>query len=95
MSTIDVSSRFVAAEEINVSVIDGEAAALNVQTGSYFGLNQVGTFIWERYAEGKSLGEVVEALCERFPVDAQTASRDVQAFTRKVVELGLLRQQDS
>jgi Coenzyme PQQ synthesis protein D (PqqD) len=85
------TNRFTTAPDVNISVIDGEAALLNVRTGAYFGLNEVGTFIWEGYAEGKSYEEVVQAICREFSVDPQVAVADAKVFTRKILDLGLLQ----
>ena len=60
--------------------LDGEAVILDVQTGGYFGLNGVGTFVWERLAEGLDTRAVIDALCEQYEVDQATASADAQTF---------------
>jgi hypothetical protein len=88
---IKETSGFTSAPDINISVIDGEAALLNVRTGAYFGLNEVGTFIWQAYAEGKTFGDVVKAVCSEFKVDAAVAAVDTKTFTQKILERGLLQ----
>lgn len=85
------TSCFLSAPDITVSIIDGEAALLNVRTGAYFGLNKVGTFIWQAYAEGKTFGEVVPVVCREFSVDASVAVTDARVFTQKMLDRGLLR----
>ena len=83
-------SRYVPSPDITVRVLDGEAVLLNVQTGAYFGLNKVGTHIWQLYSEGKSTAEVVDGVCLRFAVTVERAEADVRAFTERLVERGLL-----
>ena len=85
------SSCFRSAQDINFSIIDREAALLNVRTGAYFGLNEVGTFIWQSYTEGKTFGEVVKAVCLEFKVDASVAMADTKTFTQKILDRGLLQ----
>lgn len=82
---------FKAAPDIQVSILDGEAALLNVRTGAYFGLNAVGTLIWKAYTEeDRRFDEVVQAICREFSVDAAVAARDARLFTEKILARGLL-----
>lgn len=82
---------FVVAADVNSTIVSGEAALLNVRTGAYFGLNPVGTFIWQLYGEGKSYADVLPAICQEFSVDPAVAAADAEAFTRKMLDLGLLQ----
>lgn len=90
MDIVD-SSRFAPAPDITASVMEDEAALLNVVTGAYFGLNAVGTLLWQAYAEGKSFGEAVAAVCKEFAVAPDVARADALTFTRKTLDRGLLR----
>lgn len=85
------SSRFVPAPDITASIIEGEAALLNVRTGVYFGLNAVGTFLWKAYSEGQTFGEAVESVCREFSVSPAVAQADARAFTLKILDRGLLQ----
>jgi len=85
------SSCFSVAPDITISVIDGEAALLNVRTGAYFGLNAVGTFIWQSITEGKTFDETVQCICAEFSADVAVAAADARTFTQKMLDRGLLR----
>jgi len=84
-------SRYTPSPEVSARVLDGEAVLLNVQTGAYFGLNKVGTHIWQLYGEGKSLAQVVAGVCDRFAVTTERAETDVRAFTKTLLERGLMQ----
>ena len=84
-------SRFSVSPDIKISVIDGEAALLNVRTGAYFGLNPVGTLIWQSLADGKTFDEAVQVVCKEFAVDAAVAAADARTFARKMLDRGLLQ----
>jgi hypothetical protein len=86
-------NRYAHSPDVTMRVLEGEAVLLNLQTGTYFGLNKVGTHIWQLYSEGKTLGEVVAGVCQRFEVDLERAQADVEAFTNRLVERGLLAAQ--
>jgi len=87
---ITPESKFTPDPRLQVRVLDGEAVILNTETGAYFGANKVGTHIWELYAAGKSLSEVIEGVLERFQVEPDVAEKDVYAYTEQLVEAGLL-----
>lgn len=92
MGELTLESTFKTSPDIQVRVLDGEAVLLNIQTGAYFGANKVATAIWQHYAEGLSLGKVVESIIERFEVEQPRAEADVMAFTRLMLDKGLLVQ---
>ncbi len=87
---IDMQATFTPHPDLEVQVLDGEAVILNTRTGAYFGTNPVGTHIWQLYAEGKTVAEVVDGVVARFEVDAERAQSDVLAFTESLLKGGLL-----
>lgn len=73
--------------------IAGESVLLNVDGGQYFALNEVGTAIWNRLSGGAALGEVRDALLERFEANPDGVWDDLVALVRELlahelVELG-------
>jgi hypothetical protein len=87
---IELNDTFTPHPDLEVQVLDGEAVILNTRTGAYFGTNPVGTHIWQLYAEGKTVAEVVDGVVARFEVDAERAQADVLAFTESLLKGGLL-----
>ena len=58
---------------------------------SIFNLNRIGALIWERL-DGRTSGEaVVEAIVERFEVDAKRAAEDYAEFIEKLVAIEAVR----
>jgi hypothetical protein len=58
---------------------------------SIFNLNRVGALIWERL-DGRASGQdVVEAIVERFEVDASRAADDYAEFIEKLVSIEAVR----
>ncbi len=68
-----------------------EAVLLDLDRASYFGLDPVGTLIWEGLAESKSEPEIVESLTRSFDVEEEVARRDVKAFLIKLQDDKLVR----
>lgn len=71
-------------------VLDGEAVLLDLKEGIYFGLNEVGTFLWEQIAEGATLSGLRAQLVAEFDVDEPTADRDLQDLVAELRRRGLV-----
>jgi len=71
-------------------LVGDETVLLDLESGLYFGLDNVGQCIWETVSEGKDLGETVDAVVAEYDVDKAQAEADVLEFTSKLVERGLL-----
>jgi hypothetical protein len=71
--------------------LDGEAVVLNLSTGIYFGLNEVGTRIWQLIDQFGELAAVHESLLREFEVDPDTASRDLIDLVAQLADRGLVR----
>ncbi|MEL6543164.1 MAG: PqqD family protein [Myxococcota bacterium] len=57
-------------------------------------LNSVGSFVWENFSTGRTVGSVVDAVVEEFDVDHGTAQADTLKFIRTLLEKGMLVQTD-
>ena len=57
--------------------LEGESVILDLDSESYFGLNQVGTRAWQVLAEGGPIQDAYDALLAEFEVDAETLRADL------------------
>ncbi|MCW8132902.1 MAG: PqqD family protein [Planctomycetota bacterium] len=74
------------------AVFDGEAVVLQLEQGMYFGLNEVGTFIWEAIqTRHYSLKELCTEVARVYDVDPADCQDDVQAFVDTLLEKELIR----
>ncbi len=72
--------------------IGGESVLAQVEGGEYFGLDEVGTRIWNLLTEGKDVEAIVDAVTAEFEVESTVASADVAALIRDLLRAGLVRQ---
>jgi hypothetical protein len=68
--------------------LDGEAVILDLESGTYFGLNEVGTRVWQLVGEAQSEAQIVETLASEYEADRETIARDV---AKVLEELGRRR----
>ena len=69
--------------------LDNEAVLLNLETGTYFGLDPVGTRIWQLIVHHGLLVRVLEALLEEYEVEPARLERDLLDLCRQLSEKGL------
>jgi hypothetical protein len=89
-----LEARFVPQTDVHAQVLFGEAVLLDVTSGTYFGLNTVGTRIWELLAQGQPLRAVLAMLGEEFDVEPESLGRDVAEFIDALELRGLVRRRD-
>ncbi len=78
-------------DDLMMADLEGEAVLLNVQSGRYFGLNEVGTSIWSLMKEPCSVGDIVDAIHAEYNVESGVLNNDVLSFlenmkTRKLIQ---------
>jgi hypothetical protein len=69
--------------------LDDEAVLLNLQTGSYFGLDPVGTRIWLLIIQHGSLARILAAMVEEYAADPEVIERDLLELSRQFCTKGL------
>ena len=60
----------------------------------YFGLNAVGTCIWELIADGATRAELLERVLEQFDVERLTAERDLDELLTSLADRQLIETED-
>jgi len=85
------SQSFHPAADVVAAALDDEAVLLNVSTGVYFGLDEVGTRIWALMTEGADTDAIVEQLAAEFDASHEQLNADVAAFAEQLHAHGLVR----
>lgn len=70
--------------------LDGEAVLLGLKSAGYYGLDPVGTRIWELIEEKGVLEDVLQGVLAEFDVDEARARADLLALTARLLEKGLV-----
>ncbi|MBI5093554.1 MAG: PqqD family protein [Candidatus Hydrogenedentes bacterium] len=83
-------TRVVAVAGTVSSTLDDEAVILHVTSGKYFGLNEVGQFIWQRIHEPAKVGDLCKAVQEEYAVNAGQCEKDVITLLDTLAEKGLI-----
>lgn len=78
------------AEDKISTELDGETVILDINSGVYRGLDQVGTAIWNMLEEPVSIHEMKEAILAQYDVGEQQCLIDLLEFLKKLAENKLI-----
>jgi hypothetical protein len=70
--------------------LQGEAVILNLASSTYFGLDAVGTRVWQLCAAHGSLRTVFDAMQREFDAPDETLRSDLLTFVDELLDKGLL-----
>jgi hypothetical protein len=82
--------RVIRSSDAIAKELDGELVLLDLQSGTYFGLNEVGSRIWELMESPVSVAEINAKLLDEFEVSDVVLAADVDAFLDVLHEKKLL-----
>ena len=83
-STVKISPEVLSQE------VDGETVLLDMKGECYFGLDAIGTRIWQELKDGREPKSVVSVLLEEFDVDRETLEADLKRLIGELSEAGLV-----
>ena len=80
-------------EDVVFRELQGEAVILSLESSTYFGLDPIGTRIWELFATHRSLRAILEAMQEEFDAPADALRSDLLKFIDELSANGLVKVQ--
>jgi hypothetical protein len=91
MSKISLKDAFSVSEDAVFRELEGEAVLLNLDSGTYFGLDQMGTTMWNLLREHGSLQTVFEMLLQQYDVESDVLEQDLLGLVAELCGKGLGR----
>lgn len=73
--------------------LDDESAILNLKNSVYYGMNAVGTRVWNLLQKPRSVGELRDLLLCEYEVDAERCEKDLLDLLEKLRLEGLIEVQ--
>lgn len=71
-------------KDIVASDIDGEVVMMSIGNGTYYGIDSIGSRIWELIETPCKVSDLIEKLLEEFEVDRPTCEKDVLKFLEEL-----------
>jgi hypothetical protein len=81
---------FSISDEVLSQEVNGETVLLDLEGESYFGLNEVGTRIWQLLQSEQTVGATLDTLTEEYDVSREQLENDVSELLGKLTEAGLV-----
>jgi hypothetical protein len=72
--------------------LEGEAVLLHLESGTYFGLNETGTLLWDLLKKPRSPEELANALAGEFEVSEAQAKKDVSGLLSELKSHKLVKE---
>ncbi len=70
--------------------VSGETVLLDLESENYFGLDEVGTRIWQLIQETGSLRDVYDTLLAEYEVSEEQLRSDLENLVSEIEKLGLV-----
>jgi hypothetical protein len=67
-----------------------DCVMLDLASGTYFGLDEVGARVWQLLAEGKSVSETCEVLAREYDASREQIDADVRLLVDELAANGLV-----
>ena len=74
---LQATDRVVQSGSVLIGSVGGEVVALDLDSGQCFGLNEIGSAIWQRMSAPVSIGELCDSLCRTYDVDRDACEAQV------------------
>ena len=88
--TINLDTLLNIPEAVYTQDIDDETILLDIQSGHYFGLDSVGSRMWQLMREHGALRPTYEILLTEYEVAPERLEADLLALAEKMIEKGLV-----
>ena len=87
---ISLQQKVRISSEVLAQEVDEETVLLDMKSESYFGLDEVGTRIWQLLNETGNLQTVFDTMLEEYEVDEKQLKKDLLDHVTQLVEAGLI-----
>ena len=85
-----MNSEIIIPQEVMSQEVSGETVLLDLQSESYFGLDEVGTRIWQLLQEHGDLQFVFEIMQQEYDVEPDKLKADLDELIEKLRKSGLI-----
>ncbi|NOU17844.1 MAG: lasso peptide biosynthesis PqqD family chaperone [Bacteroidales bacterium] len=90
MIIIDYQSIIQRSNKLVSSNMDGETVMMSIENGEYFGLNSVGSRMWELIENPIKVNTLIELLLDEFDVSREQCEAETMEFLNHLLDKKLL-----
>jgi hypothetical protein len=86
-----LSDKATIPQQVMAREVGDEIAILNLESGTYYGLDPVGARIWQLMTEGTSFAGICDVMVGEFDVSKEVLEKDVLRLAGELYEKGLIK----
>lgn len=91
---VKLTDKVAASEDVVAREVGGETVLLDLASGTYFGLNEVGGRVWELIdGAGLTLDQICTHIEAEFEVRREVLEGDIASLMQQLAERSLIRQE--
>lgn len=79
-------TQYVISKDILSKTVDNEEVLVDLISGTYFGLNAQGTFIWNHLKKGTPQQDIFTLMNEEFLADEAQIREDAEFFLKELLD---------
>jgi hypothetical protein len=74
---------------VTATMLDDELLCVNLDTGTYIGMKEVGQAVWRQLEVPSTFDEILRLVVSEYDVDEGRARADLETFMAEMVKAGL------
>lgn len=74
--------------------LEEEVVVLQLEAGTYYGIDGIGPFVWDQLQEPVTVAELCERVAREYDIELQRARRDIEALLADLEDAQLLDRRD-
>ena len=92
---MEISGKYISkSRDVTYKEMDAKSVLLDLESGSYYTLNEMGNFVWSLLDGKTSPAQLVKAVTETYDIDSETAGSDVTDLILRLRKEGLIQLHD-
>jgi hypothetical protein len=91
LSEGDMTAKFrINTPHVVAETLDGEATIVDLDSGTYYALNESGSLIWDELIGGSTTSEATSAFARTYDLDDEDAERAVEKLVTRLTDAKLI-----
>jgi hypothetical protein len=87
---MNLNQNITLSPEVISQEVSGETVLLDLESENYFGLDEVGTRIWQLIKETSDLKAIYQTLLTEYDVSEERLQQDLNTLLGEIAKLGLV-----
>jgi hypothetical protein len=92
---VKITSTVAHARDLVGTTVGGQVALMSIEHGEYYGLNPVGSRIWELLVQPRTVAALCDQLVSEFEVERSQCEQQVMELLQKLTDANLVTVTDS